>query len=77
MVPHIDWQLCITRVRNRMKLSAQKLGDLVGTSHTTICSIENQRGREPSFSTGLLLLDLHHDCATEQEHAALMGGPER
>ena len=67
----IDWPMCITRIRNRKRWSTRALGSAIGTSHTTISMIERDMMKEPGFTVGLRLLDLHLEVCPA-EHASLI-----
>lgn len=65
----IDWQRCTLNIRTRVSLA--RAAKQVGMDASSIQRLARADIKEPRFSQGMALLDLHHDLMGKDETARL------
>ena len=55
----MNWKTLIAEIQENGNLTQSEIGIRCGTTQSTISSLSNREGGEPSFSLGLKLVALH------------------
>lgn len=55
----MNWKMLIAEIQERGDLTQAEIGEKCGTTQSTISSLVNRDGGEPSFALGQKILALH------------------
>jgi transcriptional regulator with XRE-family HTH domain len=64
--PDMNWKILIAEIQEYGGLTQAEVGEKCGTTQSTISSLANRSGGEPSFSLGSKLKELHKKLARKQ-----------
>lgn len=66
----MNWKIIIAEIQEYGGLTQTEIGEKCGTTQSTISSLINREGGEPSFSLGVRLEDLHKKIARKNKKPA-------
>lgn len=62
----MNWKILIAEIQEYGGLTQAEVGEKCGTTQSTISSLVNREGGEPSFSLGAKLKELHKKLSRKQ-----------
>jgi len=66
----MNWKLLIAEIQELGDLTQAEIGEKCGTAQSTISSLVNREGGQPSFSLGEKLKALHKRVSKRKQKAA-------
>jgi len=67
----MNWKILIAEIQEYGGLTQAEVGEKCGTTQSTISSLVNREGGEPSFSLGAKLQELHKKLSRKQPAKAV------
>ncbi len=71
--PTIDWARVINNLRSAARMPVSRIALMVGSTGPYLTRIGRGEIKEPGFSLGMKLLDLHHDLMGERHREVYRG----
>lgn len=73
----MNWKIIIAEIQEYGGLTQADVGEKCGTTQSTISSLINREGGEPSFSLGVKLKELHKRLVRKKKPALVSTQAER